>query len=220
MKVCTEACLFGAWLADQLKHQNLQAALDIGTGTGLLSLMLAQQTSLPIIDAVELDPAAAEQAASNVRESAWKDRIQVHQGDVIHYNAPQVYSLVFSNPPFFEQSELSPDSRVNQAKHEKLLDLDTLIRIAAEKTTAAGYFAILLPYPRMDSLLQKISHTGFGLVNRLDVCQTEKHNPFRSFSLFQKEAAGVPLRSSINIRDKGVYSTEFIRLLHPYYLHL
>jgi tRNA1Val (adenine37-N6)-methyltransferase len=220
MKVCTEACLFGAWLADQLKHHNLQSALDIGTGTGLLSLMLAQQTSLPIIDAIELDPAAAEQAASNIRASAWKDRIKVFQGDVMQFTAPRAYSLVFSNPPFFEQSELSPDPRVNQAKHEKLLDLATLIRTATEKTTPAGYFAMLLPYSRMDSLLQKISHTGFGLVNRLDVCQTEKHSPFRSFSLFQKEAAGVPLRSSINIRDNGVYSTEFIRLLQPYYLYL
>ncbi len=220
MKVCTEACLFGAWLADEFRDKDLPSALDIGTGTGLLSLMLAQQAKLTQIDAIELDEPAGNQATANFKASPWADRLELFQGDALSYPFPRRYSLVFTNPPFFEQSLLSPDVRLNQAKHERGLDLSSLLQLAERVTEVNGSFAILLPYPRTETLLEKICTSEFQLLKRMDICQTERHTPFRSFCLFSKTVPRTETLTSIRIREYGNYSAEFIRLLQPYYLYL
>jgi tRNA1Val (adenine37-N6)-methyltransferase len=220
MKVCTEACLFGAWLAEEFRSKDMDSALDIGTGTGLLSLMLAQETKIEKLDTIELDESAAKQAKANFEASPWSPRLQVFQGDALRYSFPRAYSLVFSNPPFFEQSLLSPDPRVNQAKHESNLDLESLIQLAEDITEEDGYFAILLPYLRTELLLEKIASSDFQLFKRMNVCQTEKHVPFRSFCLFRKNTPGKIQVTTICIRENGNYSAAFSRLLQPYYLYL
>ncbi|MCU0385155.1 MAG: methyltransferase [Flavihumibacter sp.] len=220
MKVCTEACLFGAWLAEEFRGKDMESALDIGTGTGLLSLMLAQETTIAKLDAIELDEPAAKQAKVNFETSPWGARLQVFQGDALRYSFPRGYSLVFSNPPFFEQSLLSPDARLNQAKHESSLDISSLLQLAEELTTDNGYFAILLPYQRAESLLAKIATSNFQLYMRMNVCQTEKHASFRSFCLFRKNTPCNVNESTICIRENGNYSAAFSRLLQPFYLYL
>jgi len=220
MKVCTEASLFAAWLAEEFRGKDMGSALDIGTGTGLLSLMLAQETTIAKLDAIELDIPAAKQAKANFEISPWTSRLQIFQGDALGYSFPRAYSLVFSNPPFFEQSLLSPDARLNKAKHESNLDLSSLLQLAEELTTENGYFAILLPYLRAESLLAKNATSNFQLYKRMNVCQTEKHAPFRSFCLFRKNTACKIQVTTINIRENGNYSAAFSRLLKPYYLYL
>lgn len=220
MKVCTEACLFGAWLAEEFRGKDMDSALDIGTGTGLLSLMLAQETKIEKLDTIELDESAAKQARTNFEASPWSPRLQVFQGDALRFSFPRIYSLVFSNPPFFEQSLLSPDARLNQAKHESELDLTSLIQLAEDITADNGYFAILLPHLRTESLLEKIVTSSFQLYQRMNVCQTEKHAPFRSLCLFRKNSPVNMQVSTICIRENGDYSPAFSRLLQPYYLYL
>eukprot|EP01136_Pigoraptor_vietnamica_P012822 Opistho-1_new@53158 len=98
MKVSTDACIQGAWtpIANDVVH-----VLDIGTGTGLLSLMLAQRNSNIHIDAIELDADAARQAQENISASPWADRVDVMQGDVTAYQFAKQYDMVICNPPFF-----------------------------------------------------------------------------------------------------------------------
>lgn len=220
MKVCTEACLFGAWLADYFKGMELNAALDIGTGTGLLSLQLAQQVSIHELDAIELDPAASLQAGENSRQSPWADSIQVIQGDVLTYTPEKTYDLIFSNPPFFEQSLRSPDQGKNLAKHESGLELPFFFSITDRLLNKDGWLAILLPFNRADTMIKLADGSALSLAKRTNICQTEKHSPFRSMLLFKKGAVNAILTDELLIRKNGDYSPEFTRLLKPYYLNL
>src|SRR3954469_11797521 len=102
MKVCTDACLFGAYVADRFQITNSKFhVLDIGAGTGLLSLMLAQKNSTVQIDAVEIDKAASEQAKENFKHSLWRDRLHIHHQPIQEFGM-NTYNLIISNPPFYE----------------------------------------------------------------------------------------------------------------------
>ncbi|MBA4166660.1 MAG: methyltransferase, partial [Chitinophagaceae bacterium] len=128
MKVCTDACLFGAWLANEV-HDAVHV-LDIGTGTGLLSLMFAQNSSASV-NALEIDKDASVQAAENFNSSPWAYRLKVIDKSVQDYTAAfpgtSLYDLVFSNPPFYSNDLKSSDSRRNLAQHSEALSLEELV---------------------------------------------------------------------------------------------
>jgi len=102
MKVTTDACLFGAWVADDIKSKvdQPQHALDIGAGTGLLSLMIAQKNPALFIDAIEIDPGAATQANENILSSPWRNRLKIIEGDIRNFPTDYSYDILISNPPF------------------------------------------------------------------------------------------------------------------------
>ena len=112
MKVTTDGCLFGAWIAENMKKESLlyNHCLDIGTGTGLLTLMLAQENEIAI-DAIEIDKDAFEQAVENVTASPWSGRIQVVHADVREFESENQYDVIISNPPFYERELKSDDAK-------------------------------------------------------------------------------------------------------------
>src|SRR5688572_28253839 len=138
MKVTTDACLFGAWAARSARQSavgqsgspGIHHVLDIGTGTGLLSLMMAQQINAEI-DAIELDEDAFEQAQQNMASSPWHDNLFVIQGDAkdMAYVLGKEYDIIVSNPPFYENELESPDLKKNRAHHSAGLSLDELLSI-------------------------------------------------------------------------------------------
>src|SRR5437868_5022622 len=125
MKVCTDACLFGAYIANELQSIPVNTILDIGAGTGLLSLMLAQKTTA-VIDAVEIDNAAFEQAKENIAASPWKEKINTYHADISTFKTGKRYEHIISNPPFFEDDLRSNDEKKNFAKHDSSLTLENL----------------------------------------------------------------------------------------------
>jgi tRNA1Val (adenine37-N6)-methyltransferase len=220
MKVCTDACLFGAWAAEQLQTKNAKVKniLDIGTGTGLLSLMLAQKTDT-IIDSVEIDEAAAQQCLDNVEASPWKNRVQVIQGDIRNIHLGRKYDHIISNPPFFENNLKSPDRQRNLALHSDMLRLDELVRIAHANLSDDGSIALLLPYERGNECVDTARSNGLYLSGRVDVRQSNHHGYFRSMLLF-KAHENDPVIGELIIRQGNNYSIEFIGLLKDYYFHL
>ena len=149
MKVSTDACLLGA--AADLSHAT--RLFDIGTGTGLLALMAAQRHPTVAIEAVEIDAAAAGQAAANVAASPWAGRIRVQPLSLAEYAAtqPAPFSHIVCNPPFFRQSLRSPDAARTTARHEAAdsLSFAALAAFAAGFLAAGGLLTVLLPPPEM-----------------------------------------------------------------------
>ena len=221
MKVTTDACLFGAWAADLIKNEKLiiNNLLDIGTGTGLLSLMLAQQTDVNI-DAVEIDAAAFEQAKDNFSASPWKDRLTVYETDILNFRKENKYQLIISNPPFFENDLRSVDKKKNAAKHDSTLTLAGLLAVVSPLLTNDGCFAVLLPYHRTDDFIKTAMDSGLNILQQTDVRQTTSHNFFRSMLLLTKNKVET-IYSEMSIKGgDNNYTQPFINLLKDYYLYL
>jgi tRNA1Val (adenine37-N6)-methyltransferase len=223
MKVCTDACLFGAWVAATIAGYKIKAdrVLDIGTGTGLLSLMLAQQIPDAAFDAVEIDMAAAEQATENFAASPWNNRLHVHANSIQQFAVAnhKKYNVIICNPPFYENSLKSSDPKKNIALHSDRLTLQDLLIIADKLLEDDGNFFILLPHYRLDEFLQLIKEY-FSVARLVTVRQTPKHSLFRSIIQISRQAI-VAEESAITIAiDTGAYTNEFIELLRVYYTGL
>jgi tRNA1Val (adenine37-N6)-methyltransferase len=220
MKVCTDGCLFGAWIGEKVRglKYEVRTVLDIGAGTGLLSLMVAQKTNA-VIDAVEIDEAAAGQAFENMDASPWRERLQVICGDIKTVHLGKKYDLIISNPPFFENDLKSEDDKRNLALHSEALGFEELITVIGSHLEEKGLFAVLLPYHRKDYFIELALINGFFLMEEVSVKQTTSHPFFRSILLFGK-TGGTAVLSTIIIRDRQEYSVAFTDLLREYYLKL
>ncbi|MBC7588734.1 MAG: methyltransferase [Chitinophagaceae bacterium] len=220
MKVTTDACLFGAWAASIINNEKLiiTKGLDIGTGTGLLSLMLAQKSSAPI-HAVEIDAAAATQATENFASSPWKERLHVHQTSIQQFNHPTNlhFNFIITNPPFFDNDLKSENEKRNLALHSSSLSLKELLQAIKANLTNDGCFAILLPYHRTNYFMELAIENGFYLQEKVLVKQTEKHDYFRSMLLFSYQQTST-IETEIIIKQNNQYSPAFIHLLKDYYL--
>lgn len=222
MKVSTEACLFGAWAP----VENTRRILDIGTGTSLLALMLAQRQPEATLDAVEIDEAAARQAAENVAASPFADRIRVfHQAiqDFAQFAiaAPQsefVYDLIVSNPPFYQRSLYSSEAARNRALHASTLNFEELLSAVVRLLAPTGLFVVLLPPHETTQLLGKATERGLLLQKQLHVFSRRGGRLFRQVSVLGRTVETVE-NETFSIQDSsGNYSPEYVRLLKEFYL--
>lgn len=216
MKVSTDSCLFGAWFA----QQNITAGtiLDIGAGSGLLTLMLAQKNPAPF-HAIEKDYSSFTQLQQNINESPWNARVKTFHADAITFEFPTRYDFIISNPPFYENELKSPNDKKNAAMHDTSLTLAALLSIISDNLTPSGSFGILLPYYRKDYFKNIAMQAGFGVIEELEVKQTPNHAPFRSILHFGKSKFAEYTPKELTIKgDSNDYTPEFITLLKDYYL--
>jgi tRNA1Val (adenine37-N6)-methyltransferase len=221
MKVCTDACLFGAWTASKIESERWKAEniLDIGTGTGLLSLMLAQKTDAQI-DAVEIDEQAALQAQENFTNSLWKERLTLYKTSVQHFNPTNAYDVIISNPPFFVQSLKSDLHQNNLAKHAETLSYNDLLVNILKLLKPQGRFFLLLPFEEFKRF-ETMAAYQLSLIEKANVKQTTKHNFFRTMGVFTKQSSTEVITETISIKEEdNHYSSHFIKLLKDYYLYL
>lgn len=221
MKVCTDSCLFGAWIANKIVQKifNPKNILDIGTGTGLLSLMLAQKTNAQI-DAVEIENNAYEQASENFKLSPWQERLKIFHADIKRWNAPRKYDLVISNPPFYENDLASENEGKNISKHSGTLLLKELLSAINNFLNEDGIFAVLTPAHRTQWIESIAQSSSLFVKEKINVQQTTRHNYFRTMFLLQKKKSDA-VNGILSIKnDKNDYTTEFTGLLKDYYLYL
>lgn len=220
MKVTTDACLFGAWVAQNLQKDSktFSNLLDVGTGTGLLSLMLAQKIQATI-DAVEIDEEAAAQALHNFNLSSWSDRLNLIEGDINTVPLPH-YDAIISNPPFYENELASPNAQRNQAHHSSSLKLQGLVHILQKSLKEDGFFYLLLPPKRQKELEAFLPTADLYLHQLVWVHQTPRHAPFRMMLKGGKSKVTTTEKTIVIKDENEAYTPAFVDLLKEYYLYL
>lgn len=218
MKVGTDGVLLGAW-ANLSDAKNV---LDIGTGTGLISLMINQRLSANvIIDAIDIDEDAIVQAKENI-EKAGAGNINCIRQSLQSFaeNCNRKYDLVISNPPYFSSSLHSPDKQRTMARHTDTLPIEILIGLSARLITDTGKFAIIYPYTGKELLISITTDTGLYVSRITDVYPTPQSDPKRILLELSKIETAVQHNQLIIETKRHVYSDEYIALTRDFYLKM
>ncbi len=223
MKVCTDACLFGAWATQDPQIHSAKKILDIGSGTGLLSLMLAQKSSATIT-AIEIEDGAYKQTKNNFEASPWRDRLLVEHSSIqdyaTQYQEP-LYNCIIINPPFYEGDLQSPNASKNLASHSTALPWEELAKAAGKLLKDTGSLFILVPTLRAYTFQKLAGKYEMQLAEEVMMYNDAKHLPIRAMLKFTKQTSEITVqRSKIIIKKEDQsYSDEFTALLKEYYLH-
>ena len=216
MKVTTDAILFGALV----NVEGCESILDIGSGTGLLSLMVAQRTSAQIT-AVELDPSAAQQSRLNIDNSPWASQItQIHNSiqNFVQTN-PARFDCVITNPPFFQQALKGPDQQRNMARHTDSLSFDDLILAITSCLSLSGTAWLLLPVESARFFLKQAKGRLY-LQQVIEVSSTRHHPPHRWVMALRHQPEESHITKLNIYTHPPEYTNEFKRWTQPYYLSL
>ncbi len=215
MKVCTDACVLGAW-ADVGTGGRV---LDIGTGTGLLALMAAQRNPTALVDAVEVDDAAFGQAVENVSASGFAARVRVIHARIQDFDPSVHYDRIITNPPFYTRHLRSPDAATNRALHTDELSFDDLIQAVTRLLKPDGQWWVLLP-PYETRILTNLAHE-MGLVpfRQLALQHNAQMSVFRVVTGFSSHPH--PLLTdelAVYETDNKTHTPAFRALLRDFYL--
>jgi tRNA1Val (adenine37-N6)-methyltransferase len=216
MKVGTDGVLLGAWV----DCRNAEMILDIGTGTGLIALMLAQRCNAHI-DAIEIDADSFMQADENVRRSRFADRISVAQISLQEFSRTtrHRYDLIVANPPYFTGSLKSHGAGRTAARHDDTLPRDQLIDSAHTLLKEGGRFALILPHNDAEIFADKARDKGLFCLQMVSVSPTPGKQPSRMLIELGKTGKET-VRSSLVIGGEkpGSYSESFMMLTRDFYL--
>ncbi len=215
MKVETDGVLLGAWV----KISNDKTILDIGTGTGLIALMLAQRSSA-IIHAIEIDNSAAKQALENFQNSSWNGRLTlIHQSFQEYSNKNIKYDLLVSNPPYFSESLKAPDEQRSTARHDHSLNRIGLLKGVMRLMDRKGRFAIILPVNEYKSFFDQAAGMGFFEIRKTRVISKpgKKAERIMAELSIQKH---VLAENELIVEQYGRhgYSEDYIALTKDFYL--
>ena len=222
MKVTTDSCFFGAWAAEKIKNSEskIKNVLDIGAGTGLLSLMITQKNDAEI-DAVEIDKEASQQAKENVETSPWKKRIHIFNEDIISFQPNKKYDCIISNPPFYENELISEVQKKNIAHHSEQLTISQVLKIIQLHLKEDGIFFLMYPFKRKNEVEKLLQENELYIMDSAILSQSVKHSPFRVIIKGSNKKINSEKTTSLSIWDEHQqYTKPFIDLLKDYYLYL
>lgn len=213
MKVGTDGVLLGAW-ADCEVVKNI---LDIGTGTGVIALQMAQRNPTAQVQAVEIDETAAKRARANFDNSPWAERLEVEQTAVQEFSPAEKFDLIISNPPYFVDSLLPPDAKRSTARHTHDLTFDELDKAVCRLLVENGKFALILPVTEFEKYLLL---TQLHLVRRCDVYSIEGGDVKRVMGEFAKQKPTEVAHETlaIEVENRGEFSAEYRALTKDFYL--
>ncbi|MGQ7868445.1 tRNA1(Val) (adenine(37)-N6)-methyltransferase [Sunxiuqinia sp. sy24] len=216
MKVGIDGVLLGAW-ADL---SGAGRVLDVGTGTGLLALMVAQRSDA-LVDAVELDTEAAQEACGNFKNSRWPSRLQLTVGAFQDFQSDKTYDHIISNPPFFVNGVQSPNQKRSQARHSARLSLKELLKKASGLLTDSGKISLIVPAEQETRILELANRLNLYVNRLVRVAPDESKKAHRLLLELSTKPKSLN-ESCLFIRDKemGDYSTAYRELTRDFYLAL
>ncbi len=219
MKVNTDGVLLGAAMTI---HEADRRMLDVGTGTGAIALMAAQRADCPDvrIDAIDIDEASAVEAGMNFMNSPWAGSLKAHHASLEEFAAvsDMKYDLIFSNPPYFEDSLPAPEQRRCNARHTVGLSYRELLEFASERLAEKGRFSVVLPAEQEAALTRCARMNGLHLFRIMRVRTVPRKAPGRIVAEFSRERCLQPEDFVLTIQNEGKYTLEYLSLTHDFYL--
>lgn len=221
MKVGTDGVLLGAWA----RVEDARSILDIGTGTGLIALMLAQRNNYANIVGIDIDSDAAIQAKENVEGSIFSSRIVIEHSSLMEYvqQTNKKFDVIVSNPPYFINSLESPHHNRAKARHANSLALGDLLLLASKVITTDGRLSIVYPYDEINNIEKFITEYGWFVVRRTDVySKVDSIKPIRILlELGFGKPTATPDVSVLHIEvERHKYTDQYKKLTKDFYLKM
>ncbi|QBN19017.1 tRNA1(Val) (adenine(37)-N6)-methyltransferase [Flavobacterium nackdongense] len=220
MKIGTDGVLLGAWTP---LENNPFSILDIGTGTGIIALMLAQRSSAEQIDALEIDEEAYEEATDNFENSPWNDRLFCfHAGlDEFVEEPEDEYDLIVSNPPFYSEDYKSSNDQRDLARFQDAMPFEDLIEAAALLLSENGIFSVIIPFKEESTFLTLAKGQELFPIKITRVKGTPTSEIKRSLLAFgRNEITNFPIDELIIETSRHIYTPEYIALTKDFYLKM
>lgn len=218
MKVGTDGVLLGTW-CNALHKKNI---LDIGSGSGLISLILAQRTQ-SLITAIDIDKGAYEQTVENFGNSKWASNLRAMNLSLDEFYKTQThqFDLIVCNPPFFTNSLKSEDTSKNNARHNDALPLDLLLLKSKNLLTSNGILSVILPIAEANYCIEKALLEKMYLVRETTVYPTPQKESKRKMLEFSKVEHTSPIKDKLIIElSRHNYTQEYIELTKEFYLNM
>lgn len=219
MKVNTDGVLLGASMTIRPEDKRF---LDIGTGTGTIALMAAQRSCADAkVDAIDIDEPSASEAAANFANSPWSESMAAFNMSLDEFakETLAMYDLIFSNPPYFEDSLTAPDERKSTARHTSDgLSYRDIFDFASERLVPSGRVSLVLPADQERELCRYARMSGFHLFRILRVRTVPRKTPTRIIAEFARERCDLPSDNILTIQNEGKYTQEYLSLTHNFYL--
>jgi tRNA1Val (adenine37-N6)-methyltransferase len=220
MKVGTDGVLLGAWAPI---HDNPKSILDIGTGTGLIALMLAQRTDAEQIDALEISENAFEQATENFDNSIWADRLYCYHAGLDEFiEEPDCeYDLIVCNPPFYSEDFKTNDVDRNLARFQDAMPFEEIVEAAELLLSENGTLAVIIPFKEEEYFIKLCSQAELFPVKATRIRGSGTTNITRSLLAFKRYELSVINANEITIENnRHDYTEEYIELTKDFYLKM
>lgn len=219
-KVGTDGCLLAAWVGN--KKLSPESILDIGTGSGVIALMLAQSFPNARLKGIEQDEASAKQAAQNFSQSPWSERLNAHHSSIQDFAATtsEKFDLIVCNPPFFSQSTQNQDERKNNARHESSLQIAELLALSEQLLSDEGMLAFILPIGRRPAIEVLIAQSGMNETQLTYLRPRPEKEVHRFMTCLSKRPSNLESETWSIHKQVDEYSDQSLALLSPFYLNL
>jgi tRNA1Val (adenine37-N6)-methyltransferase len=217
MKVGTDGALLGAWTDVRQATQ----ILDIGTGTGIIALMLAQRASESVtIDAVEIEDQAYADAQENIAASPWHDRINLHHEPIQNFHTSTKFDLIVTNPPYFQKSFKPPTAQRITARHTQQLTFDEILLITEKLLTPNGKLNLILPFTEGSQFIDLANHKGLHCTRKW-IFRTRENKPVERFLLeFRWDKKELDEGEILLYSSGEEWSNEYKDLMREFYLKI
>ena len=220
MKIGTDAVLLGAWCPIE---NNPKSILDIGAGTGILALMLAQRTNADQIDALEIDEEAYEQCVENFEGSPWADKLFCYHAGLDEFvdDPEDEYDLIISNPPFYSEDFKTSDEQRDLARFQDAMPFEDLIEAADLLLSENGTFAVVIPYKEEDRFIELCAEYELYPVKATRVKGSHKTPIVRSLLAFKRFELSVLTADELVVEiNRHEYTDDYINLTQDFYLKM